>query len=38
MVQPTIVVWESEYLQFEQDKEERLAGTWNFLCLSCHEL
>lgn len=24
-----------EHLQLEQDKEEELAGIWNFLCLSC---
>lgn len=33
MVQPAIVIWESECLQFEQDREEGLAGTWNFLCV-----
>lgn len=33
LVHPTILVHESEYVQFEQDKEKGLAGAWNFLCL-----
>ena len=34
LVQPTILVQGSEYVQFGQDKEKGLAGTWNFLCFS----
>lgn len=33
LVLPAILVQESEYLHFEQDKEEGLAGMWNFLCV-----